>query len=227
MRLDKSTNKHLLVDQGEKLDLVEQISTAVRDLASIIGGSKATAVGDIVDKAAACDDAGIELSGFVRGELLRARIDLAVQHCQYLDIANIMTYGSKEMDQLKEAEMPDIKITDLCTDILETISIGMLAMIPEEVSGKQAAKQKEEVASFFDIIITKCSDEKFMAARFKEQAEVAFVSCCVALCVCLEPSRTVQKRFSLWGPDPYHKTLLLLRSISIAWLAWPHFQDSP
>ncbi len=77
-RLEKSKNKEALEEQAEKMELIEQIATAVRDLAQLLSG-KAGAASDIVDKVAACDAAGVTLSSHVRAEVFRSRARAVLQ----------------------------------------------------------------------------------------------------------------------------------------------------
>ena len=170
-RLEKSTNKHHLSDQQEKLALVDQIATAIKDMASLLGGGKVVVSGDVVEKVNACDAAGVTLSSHVRAELLRARVDHCVQRCRYLEVAEILSADSAEVKSLQEAGLSSTELQNLCMDTLEGAIIGIMSLIPEEHTSKQAGKQKEEIASFLGTIITQCSNEKFLASKFKKQAE--------------------------------------------------------
>ena len=169
-RLEKSKNKEVLAEQSEKLDLIEQIGTAVRDLAHLLSG-KQGALSDIVDKVAACDAAGVVLSSHVRAEVFRARADMLVQFSKYLEIVKCMSSDADEIKSLSEAGLTQDELKNLCLDVLESITMAMLAIVPEDTTSKAAIKHKEEAASFLDIVVTGCADEKFLGLNFKTQAE--------------------------------------------------------
>lgn len=179
-RLEKSKNKEALEEQAEKMELIEQIATAVRDLAQLLSG-KAVAASDIVDKVAACDAAGVTLSSHVRAEVFRSKADMLVQFSKYLDVVETMSSGSSEIESLKKAGLSEAELQNLCMDVLESITIAMLSIISEEHTTKAAGKQKDEAATFLDTIKTGCSNEKFMGKSFQKQAEASpfllFSSC--------------------------------------------------
>eukprot|EP00959_Pyramimonas_sp_CCMP1952_P446331 9345080-Pyramimonas_sp.AAC.1 len=61
--------------ENQKLDLMESIAAASKDLATVLSGAKASVQDEFIDKVVACESAGITVSGYARAECVRAQAD--------------------------------------------------------------------------------------------------------------------------------------------------------
>ena len=175
-RLERSTNASLLAEEKTKLELVEQVCTASKDLASIFSGSVKSA-DEVVEKVAACDAAGVVLSSFARAECVKAFCDIQMRFQKYDDFLNILTDSSVHVKQLEDSGMERSQVDDIANDLVERHVIAAIEAIPQkDHTTKAATKAKEETCKFLDAVMGACSKKDFLpsASGIREQVEVAW-----------------------------------------------------
>ena len=163
-----------MAEEKTQLKLIEEISTAVRDLAQTLGGGKqGAAADDIVKHVQACDRAGVILSSLARSECARAQCDVHVRCNKYGDLVSVLMEDSPDIASLTDTGMSLDNCTDFVQEQVERVSIDMLQAIPEEHTGKAAAKIKEEAAKLMMAWLAACGNEKFLGKGIKFQAEAS------------------------------------------------------
>ncbi len=170
-RLERSTNKHALSEEATKLDLISEICTAAKDLASILSGGKLTLQDDIVEKVAACDKAGVVLSSFARAECVRAKCDIMMRVNRYSEFADILMESSTDIRGLEEADLDADTRVSFAMEQVERCAIGLFETIPEEVSSKAATKFKTDAIKMLEAVGQACEKPEFLAKAFLEQAK--------------------------------------------------------
>ncbi len=172
-RVSKSTNVAALSAESEKLDLIQTIATAVRDMSAVVAGtSKGASQDDIIQRVAACDDAGLFFGVHIRTECVKSRIENTLQHCKYDELLNMLSESSDEFKPLIEAGMQASDLKEFAVELLERSTLTLLETIPEEKhNSKIGIKAKAEVGSFLDIALDKCHSADYLGSGFTPQAE--------------------------------------------------------
>ncbi len=174
-RAQKSTNKSLLSEEAEKLDCIQLIANATKDMAAILSGSgKSQSQDDIVQKTQACDEAGVTLGLYIRAACLKAQVDCKLQHAKCSQVLEMLDEQSEEFKPLKDGGMERDDMAELSVELLEHCAQTLLEAIPEDKHNhKNGIKCKTEVGSFLDLAIESCERDDFLGKDSKEQAQAA------------------------------------------------------